>query len=256
MYAELKQELYKLGHRKLPWWIISFLIVFMIFIGFGMGKEYGKLLVMTCYDSSQVIMLILVVVGSTIFSMEFQNKTILTLMYHASNKGIVYLTKFITIFIYNVFLHIVALIITIFFNTVPLVAKLVPWTVIYKYHQPLFINMLATTGVDLVTSTLIISLICLVSCLINSDTIVIVVNAIIIFMGTSLSSNLLNSHIGPVKVIRWNPFNMLNLTTQYYNYATYHLTSMLSNAQLLIGTLCYIVIFTFLGYLIFRRKNF
>lgn len=256
MYTELKQELYKLGHRKLPWWIISVLILFMIFIGMAMGKDYGKLLVMTCYDSSQVIMLILVVVGSTIFSMEFQHETILTLMYHAPNKGIVYLAKFVTIFLYNVFLHVIAMIVTVIFNTIPLLITPVPWSTVYKYHQSLFVNMIATTGVDLVTSTLIVSLICLISCLINSDTVVIVINAIIIFMGSSLSTNLLNFNIGPVDVIRWNPLNMLNLTTQYYNYATYHLTSHLANGQLLIGTLCYIVIFTLVGYLIFRKKNF
>lgn len=256
MYTELKQELYKLGHRQLPWWIISFLILFMIFMGLAMGRDYSKLLVMTCYDSSQAIMLILVVVGSTIFSMEFQNKTILMVMYRASNKGAVYLAKFITIFIYNVFLHLVAMLVTIFFNTVPILVNPVAWSTTYKYQQSLFINMIATTGVDIVTSTLIISLICLTSCLINSDTIVIVVNALIIFMGSTLSVNLLNANIGPIKLIRWNPLNMLNLTTQYYNYATYHLTSMLSSTQLLIGTLCYTAIFTILGYLIFRRKSF
>ena len=148
MRAELKQEFYKLGHRKLPWWIISFMILFMIFMGLAMGKQYGNLLVMTCYNSSQIIMLILVIVGSTIFSMEFQNKTILTLLYHAQNKGTVYLAKFITIFIYNLFLHAIAMIVTIFFNTVPLIAKIVPWTATYKYNQSLFINMLSTTGVD------------------------------------------------------------------------------------------------------------
>lgn len=256
MFAELKQEFYKLSYRKLPWWIVIFMILFMIFMGLAMGRQYGNLLVMTCYNSSQIIMLILVIVGSTIFSMEFQNKTILTLLYHAQNKGTVYLAKFVTIFLYNVFLHVVAMIVTVFFNTVPLIAKLVPWTAIYKYNRPLFINMLSTTGVDIVTSTLIISLICLMSCIINSNTIVIMINAIIIFMGSSLSSNLLNYNIGPVNIIRWNPLNMLNLTTQYYNYATYHLTSHLSNSQLLIGTLSYIVVFTFLGYLIFRRKKF
>lgn len=255
MYAELKQELYKLGHRKLPWWIISLMIVFMVFMGLSMGKVYSKLLIMTCYDSSQVIMLILVVVGSTIFSMEFQNKTILMLMYHASNRGVVYLAKFITIFIYNIFLHLIAMLVTIFFNAVPIITKSVSWTAIYKYNQPLFVNMLATTGVDIISSTLIISLICLISCLINSNTIVIVINAVLIFMGSDLSISLLDGNIGPVRIIRWNPFNMFNLTTQYYNYATYHLTSHLSNPQLLIGTLCYIVIFTWLGWIVFKRKK-
>ncbi|MDB6257307.1 ABC transporter permease [Lactobacillus amylovorus] len=256
MYAELKQEFYKLGHCKLPWWIISFMILFMVVIGLGMGQQYGKLLVMTSYDSSQVIMLILIVIGSTIFSMEFQNKTILTLMFHAPNKATVYVAKFLTIFIYDLFLHAIAIIVTVFFNTVPLIAKLVSWTAIYKYNQPLVVNMFATAGVDMIASTLIISLICLTSCLINSNTVVIVINALIVFMGSNLSSNLLNSNIGPIDIIRWNPFNMLNLTTQYYNYGTYHLTSHLSNPQLLIGTLCYIAIFTFLGYFVFRRKRF
>lgn len=256
MYSELKQELYKLSHRKLPWWITGFMFLFMIFMGLAMGKDYGKLLVMTCYDSSQVIMLILVIIGSTIFSMEFQYKTILTLVYHAPSKGVVYLAKFITIFIYNLILHLIAMLVTVFLNTIPFVANLVSWMTIYKYNQPLFINMLATTGIDIIASTLIISLICLMSCMINSNTIVIVINAIIIFMGTGLSTNLLNYNIGPVDIIRWNPLNMLNLTTQYYNYGTYHLTSKLSNSQLLLGTLCYIIVFTLLGYLIFRRKKF
>lgn len=256
MCAELKRELYKLMHRKLPWWIISLLVIFMIFMGVAMGKIYSKLLVMTCFNCSDAILVILVIVGSTIFSTEFQNKTILTLMYRSPNKGTVYLAKFITIFIYNVFLHIVAILFTVLFNTVPIVTNLTSWTAIYKYNQPLFINMLATTGVDTITSTLIISLICLTSCLINFNTVVIVVNAMIVFMGSDLSSNLLNLHLGPVKIIRWNPLNMLNLTTQYYNYATYHLTLLLSTDQLLVGTLCYTIIFTLVGYLIFKKKNF
>lgn len=256
MYTELHQELYKLFHRKLPWWLISLMLIFMIFMGLAMGKSYGKLLVMTCYNSSQIIMLLLVIVGSTIFSMEFQNKTILTLMYRSSSKGLVFLAKFLTVFIYDVILHIIAIIITILLNTIPILATPVPWTTIYKYHQPLVTNMLLTTGIDLVSSTLIISLICLTSCIINSNTIVIVINAIIIFMGSSLSANLLNANVSLTNIIKWNPLNMLNLTTQYYNYATYHLTSMLSNTQLLFGTLSYSVIFTIIGYLIFRRRNF
>ncbi|WP_129044730.1 ABC transporter permease [Companilactobacillus metriopterae] len=256
MYTELRHELYKLIHRKLPWLVIIIMILFMIIMGIGMGSDYGKLLVMTSYNSSQIILLLLVIVGSTIFSMEFQNKTILTLLYRSKNKSSVFLAKFFTLIIYSILLHVIAMIVTIIFNMFPLINNPVSLNSIYKYHQYLFVNMLMTTGVDIVVSILIISLICLTSCLINSNTIVIVINAIIIFMGSGLSSNLLNANVRYVNIVRWNPLNMLNLTTQYYNYSTYHLTSMLSNIQLLMGTILYAMIFLLLGYFVFRKKKF
>lgn len=256
MYAELRQELYKLNHRKLPWLIIILMVALMIIIGLAMGRTYSNLLVMTCYDSSTIIMLLLVIVGSTIFSMEFQNKTIIPLVYRSRSRGRVFFAKFVTLFLYDVVLHVVAMIVTCLLNIVPIINNPVSWTAVYKYHQPLVINMLANAGVDLVTSSLIISLICLASCLINSNTVVIAINALIIFMGTDLSSSLLLAHVGPSRLIRWNPFNMLNLTTQYYNYATYHVTSMLSNGQLLLGTLSYTAIFTLLAYWCFQAKHF
>lgn len=256
MFAELRQELYKLNHRKLPWLLIPLMVILMIIIGFAMGRTYSKLLVMTCYDSSDLIMLMLVIVGSTIFSMEFQNGTIITLVYRCGSRSVVYFAKLITLLLYNPLLHAIVILVTVVLNIFPLINAPVSWTATYQYHQPLLVNMLASTGVDLVTSSLIMSLICLMSCLISSNTVVIALNALIIFMGTGLSANLLNAHAGLVKIIRWNPFNMLNLTTQYYNYATYHLTSMLSNNQLLWGTLAYTVLFTALGYVAFRRKKF
>lgn len=82
------------------------------------------------------------------------------------------------------------------------------------------------------------------------------VNGIIIFMGSGLSANLLNAHVNLTWLLRWNPLNMTNLTTQYFNYETYHLTSNLTNNQLLLGTILYTIIFTFLAYEKFSKKNF
>ena len=256
MHTQLKQELYKLNHRKLPWVIIILMLFLMIVMGLAMGRTYSNLLVMTCYDSSAIIMLILVIVGSTMFSMEFQHGTIIPLIYRSSSRSAVFFAKFITLFLYDLILHIAAMILTVLLNIASIINAPVSWTTIYQYHQPLVVNMFMTAGVDMVTSTLIISLICLTSCLINSNTAVIAINALIIFMGTGLSSSLLLAHVGPSSIVRWNPFNMLNLTSQYYNYATYHITSMLSNAQLLTGTICYTVIFLLLAYWAFSHKKF
>lgn len=256
MNTVIHQELYKLTHRKLPWLIMLVMVALMIIIGLAMGRDYSNLLVMTSYDSSTIILLLLVIVGSTIFSMEFQNGTIIPLMYHSHSRTEVFFAKMIVLFIYDVLLHLVAMLVTILLNIVPIINNPISWTAIYKYHQPLWLNMINTAGVDLVTSAMIISLICLTSVLINSNIAVIALNALIIFMGSGLSSNLQLAHVGPSRLIRWNPFNMLNLTNQYYNYGTYHLTTLLSNGQLLTGTISYTIIFTLLAYLCFRHKHF
>ncbi|EEU30517.1 hypothetical protein HMPREF0501_00895 [Limosilactobacillus coleohominis 101-4-CHN] len=256
MNSEIRQELYKLRHRRLPWLVIIPLVILMIIIGLAMGHTYSNLLVMTCYDSSTIIWLLLVIVGSTIFSMEFQNGTIIPLMYHSSSRSAVFFAKVLVLLMYNVFLHMIAMAITILLNIVPLINNPISWTAIYQYHQPLWLNMLVTTGVDLITSSMIISLICLTSCLINSNMTVIALNTLIIFMGSGLSSNLQLAQVGSRNLIRWNPFNMLNLTNQYYNYAAYHPASLLSNGQLFWGTFIYTIIFVLLGYGCFQRKHF
>lgn len=256
MTTILWQEWYKIRHRRLPWLLLVVMVALMIGMGLVMGRSYSRLLAMTCYDSSMIIMLLLVIVGSTIFSQEFQNGTIITMAYRSKSRAAIFFAKLIALFLYDLALHVLAMLVTILLNIVPVINDPVDWFAVYQYHQPLWINMLATTGVDLVASALIVSLVCLASCLINSNTLVIAINALIIFMGSGLSANLLMAHVGPSQIIRWNPFNMLNLTNQYYNYATYHLTSQLTNSQLLVGTLAYTVIFIMAGYLVFRRKKF
>lgn len=149
MISEIRQELYKLNHRRLPWLIIFPMVILMIVIGLAMGRTYSNLLAMTCYDSSTVILLILVIVGSTIFSMEFQNGTIISLMYRSLSRSAVFLAKVIVLLMYNVILHIVAILVTVLLNIVPIINNPISWTAIYKYGQPLWLNMLTTTGVDL-----------------------------------------------------------------------------------------------------------
>lgn len=84
---------------------------------------------------------------------------------------------------------------------------------------------------------------------------VISISLLIVFMGQFVSSSLLNTNHWTT-ILRWNPFNMTNLTRQYYNYATYFDTSHLENIQLFIGTFSYTLLFIGLGYLIFRKKRF
>lgn len=255
MNSSLTQELYKLWHQKVTWITPILMIFFMIFMGFAMGKSYSQLLIMTAYNSSQWIMLILVIIGSTMFSTEFQNNTILTLLYKTSHKYNIYFTKLIIIFIYNVFLHVMALLITVVLKLTKLNAP-VSWFSIYRYHQPLLVNMFLTSIIDIFTSMLIISFVFLMSCLIKSNSVVITVNIGIIIMGPAITTNLIRWNPSWVSIIKWNPFNMTNLTQQYFNFKSYHPTTLLSNGQLMAGTIVYTLLFLIVGYVIFKKKHF
>lgn len=254
MSGSLYQEFYKLRHQKLAWIAPLVLLVLMVTIGPMIGYNESKLLMATCYDAPDWIMLLLVIVGATTFSMEFQNSAILTLLYKAPNKFFVYLAKYLVILSYNVGLHLLAMLFTLGLHITPL-NRAVPWSALYRYQQPLWENMLKTTAIDILTTTFIISLIFLLSCLINSNAIVISLSLLMVFMGQFVSADLLNAEKW-VNVLRWNPFNMTNLTRQYYNHATYFDTSHLANDQLLLGTLAYTLLFMTLGYLVFRKKRF
>lgn len=254
MNACLYRESYKLSHRKVAWFAPILVLFVMVAMGFSVGKVQARLLAMTCFASSEVILLALVIVASSIFSMEFQNQAILTVMYKAPNKLYVYFAKLVTIFIYNLILHLIAMLFTFILTLTPIVSSF-SWLAVYQHHQPLIVNMLATTGLDLVTSTFIISMIFLTSCIINSNAVVVTFNIVVIYMGAYVSYHFLLDNAKLAYLLKWNPFNMTNLTQQYYNSAMVQATS-LSVFQLTIGTLAYSLLFFALGYLVFRKKRF
>lgn len=255
MISDLNKEVYKLIHQKITWIAPLFVLVLMIIMGISMNGSEQKLLIMTSYDSSEWILFALVVVSSTIFTLEFQNNTILTTLYKSDNKLQVYGSKLMIVLIYNITLHILAIIFTVLLQLTPLNVHL-SWLMINQYQQTLLSNLLVTTLIDIVSSTLIISIIFFTSCIVNVNSIVITLNLAIVFLGQSASSSLMMANLKYIDVIKWNPLNMINLTKQYYNYGSYHFVSHLSNSQLLVGNILYSLLFFALGYVIFRKKKF
>lgn len=250
MHNGLSREFYKFGHKKLTWFAPLLLLIFMVLIS---DYPSARFLAIMTYDSTDAIMVILIIVGSTMFSMEFQNNAILTLLYKSSRSLYVYFDKFITIFAYNIILHGLAIIFTFILGST---IRPVAWFSIYQYHQPLILNMFLTTGIDIITSMLIISIVFLASTIINSNAVVITISMGIVFFGEYVSSSLLRGNSPFANFAKWNPFNMLTLTHQYVNHAAYYSATLLTNTQLMIGALIYLMIFFEAGYLIFRQKKF
>lgn len=254
MKSTIYQEFYKLVHRKVTWTVPLIVVVIMLIAAATFGND-SEFLVMSTYASGQIIPLVLVIVGSVFFSMEFSNNAILTLLYKSPNKIYVYFAKFLVLFAYDALLHVIAVIITIIFSSMSL-NGVVNLGKIYLYNQTLFSNMIFATFVDVLMSIMIISLIFMTSCLINNNAMVTLLNIGIVFLGQGFSSKFLNTSHHLVNIVRWNPLNMINITAQYYNYPVYHDLTHLSNMQITFGTLTYTVIFFVTGYMIFRKRRF
>lgn len=255
MKQSIKNEFFKITHQKITWIAPILILCLMMLSRAFIGNSEQRLLIMATYNSGEWILLALIIVCSTVLSMEYQYHTILLTIYKAPNRFQVFASKLLVISIYNLFLHFLAIIFTLLLQLTPLKAH-VSWLIINKYSQSLVINMLNTILIDLVASTLIVSLIFLSSSLIKSNSIVITINLAIVFMGQTASSQLLNTNAHLLNLVKWNPLNMYNLTAQYYNHAVYHDTSHLTNIELLLGTLIYTAIFLILGYYLFRKKKF
>ncbi|WP_429976294.1 ABC transporter permease [Enterococcus sp. DIV0086] len=251
----LYQEMYKLLHKKLTYLAPIFIFFVMAIFRIVLDSEDPRLLGMANYAGGQALFLVMIIIGSTIFSMEYQNHAILTILYKTPSKFILYTSKVITLFIYNLFLHVITIIFMGILQSTPLSIS-VNWLSVYQYNQPLWLNMINQNIIDIITTFLIISLIVLFSCLISNNSAVVTVNIIIVFMGGFISTNLLNNRVLVSPLLKWNPLNMTLLTQQYYNYDMYHDSTLLNNNQIIIGTIVYIFTFLVLGYVIFRKKRY
>ncbi|WP_436635278.1 ABC transporter permease [Latilactobacillus sakei] len=253
MQTALSQEYCKLLHKKLTWFAPGIIVGLMLLMPLTFNDPHW--LVMANFGSSQWILLVLVIVGATLFSMEIQHNTILTLLYKAPNRRIIYLAKLIVLFGYNIVLHLFALGLTILFNTLAIGGH-ANWLTTYQYHQSLLTNTIMTATIDLGMSLMLIGFLFLLSCLLTNNAVVITTSITIVFMGQALSSKLLNEHPQFGSWLKFNPLNMLNLTFQYANYPVYHKLTQLTNGQLLLGTLGYAVLFLWLGNWCFKRRHF
>jgi ABC-2 type transport system permease protein len=248
MLFSIHQEFYKLIHRKITWITPLIMLLAMVAVDSGFGPEDYQMLAMNASDTPDLVMIFLAVVGASMFSMEYQDNAILTLLYKASNKVYIYFSKFLVIFMYDIFLHVLAI-----FFTILRLGNGVNWSNIYEYHQPLWENTLKTNALNIFVTMLLIGVLFLLSSLINNNALVICMCVGLVFMGSYLSFELINVY---PEIFKWNPLNMLSLPAQYYNYESYHPSTLLTNGQLLTGTILYTAIFFGLGYWVFSKKRF
>ncbi|WP_445450892.1 ABC transporter permease [Enterococcus faecalis] len=256
MILLVKQELFKLTKKKSTFISPLLLVVLIIATGVLTKKYSGAIAPDTMFTSSfsgtSWIVFIMIATSSTIISMESQYGTLKNLLYRKYFRGEILASKWLTLAIYSVFLYIVATVTSIIVKIV--LFPSINFTQTLENGQTLLKALMLNILGSYIGLWLILSLVLMLACFINSSGAAISVG-IVFYFASSIISDILTAVITKWEWIKWNPVSMLNLQKQLGNEKIMEPLTHLSTNQLLIGNVLYIIIFLGLGYVAFNKKN-
>lgn len=256
MITLVRQELYKLLHKKSTWILAVIQLVIMIGTAVFIKSKSDLFSVETAFlDGFGGLawgVFVLIAASAAIITMEFQYGTIKELLYRRYYRGQILVSKWLTILIYGLCYYVLTFLISLLLKVI-LFNSTFKLSAIYINHLSYLKVMLLTFGGSFLTLWLLLSLVFLLANIFKSSTAAIIV-AVICYFATSVLSNIMFLLMQNWEWLKWNPFNMMNLTTQLIEPQVKALT-MISTQQMVIGNLVYLVIFLGLGYVVFQRRN-
>lgn len=251
MKSNLVREFYKFRHQRIPLYGVIALLLLMLYSAFD-GTKVSRLTISQGFGAGQWIILILITVGSTFVDMEYQNGTIVTLLYKNSNKVRIYLAKLMVINLYGVALLALSMIFTMVLKVL-LIGGQYSWGSIYDQRSLIndfSLNMLGS----LIYMFFIVTLAFLLISLVKANAAVVGIGLVIVFFGSYFSTLLLTTVPSLKAITAWNPFNMIFIINQLSN-STYMKFTYLTSSQLIIGNIAYTFLFVVLGYLLFKKRR-
>lgn len=240
MKNSMSQEFYKFKHLRLPVAGLLFIVVAMIYtvnqgaITKTIAQEFG---------GSQWVIITMIMVTAQLFGIEFRNGTLPTVVFKSTKNKNVLISKLLLATMY--------LLTAIFSMTVAFIVILG----CYQRFDLLNWQLLFTTIFSTVVYGLfIIGLISLLTILFRSSAIAGLIGLVLVFLGAPINDMLFNAFPGFQSILKWNPLNMIYVSTQLVNGKLIE-ASQLANAELVFANLVYILIFVWIDYLLVR-KNF
>ncbi len=256
MLLLVKQELFKLRKKKSTW-ILSLLLVVAIIGVALLSKKYSEvvdpptILSQLCGATAWIVF-IMIAASSTTIAMESQYGTIKNLLYRKYSRGKILASKWLTLLLYSFYLYVLS-----FLTTVLVKYVLFP-TLSFNQTLSTGQSLISSIGIFLVGSFiglwLILSLVLMLACFINGSAAAISVG-IVFYFASSMLASLLFAVIQKWEWVKWNPINMMNLQNQVGNEEMMSHLTRLSNAELIVGNVIYIILFLGLGYFVFKKKN-
>lgn len=252
-----KQEIFKLIKQKSSWLFVIVLIVqntLFALISLKYPTHFiPKELFVSNYASLSFMPLLIIVKASTIISMEFEYRTLKILLSKNHSRQRILVSKWLTMFTYSTFLYITIMIVslinkTLFFTNFSLSDRL------SNSHQMLVQYWLETNLVNFLSLWLLLSFVLLITVILKKSTVAILIGVTGYFI-LSVFSTLMFGMIRNMNILKWNPINFLNFPSQIALPDKIEKLTLLTNHQMIFGSLAYIIIFLGLGMLIFSRKE-
>ncbi|WP_429976293.1 ABC transporter permease [Enterococcus sp. DIV0086] len=201
----------------------------------------------------QWILIILIAISSDSIAMEYKENTIKTLFFKHPNKLLIYASKYLVIALYGLFLIFLSFVSIMIIKSL-FIGSDYSWFSIYKNNLTLIASLLLNMLGALLYILFSVSLGFLLICLTKINSLVIGIGLFLGFVGSYISTALI-SNLGEFAfILKWNPFNMIYIVNQLAN-SRYISFSHLSNVELILSSICYSIIFFFLGLLIFKHKK-
>ena len=251
MKNAIKQEFFKLTKQQII--LKQTVILGMMIASFAGVTKFGNFdvfsadnLVITCFNSSWLIVFFMVYLASQTFSMEFRFGTIKNLLQKNQQRRTIFFSKLVTLTGYSVYLNVVALVVTICLSMLLFPEVSLERTEVIR-------TLLANVLGNFIGMWLFASLSLMISLVVTNESLASMLGLVTYFL-SSMLAGMQFMVLEQFSWLRWNPLNMLNLSNQLTNSGMEKLTQLATN-QLLVGNLVYILGFILIANFVFSRKT-
>lgn len=253
-----KQEMFKLCKRRSTLYCLMFLLVQNILVAIlsKMNPDHinSKEIFVSNFASLSFVVFILIGATATIVSSEFEYNTIKNIIYQSYSRKMVLISKWLTILTYSLFMYFVVMLVTLvnkfifFSNSFSLTGKVHEGSkIIWEYW---ILNNVA----NFLTLWLLLSLVFLLASVMKKSAAAITVG-IVGYFALSIIGTVMFMVIGKWQFLKWNPINFLNYPSQITETGIIPKLTHLTNNQMLIGNLLYIILFMSIGLYFFSKKE-
>lgn len=250
----IKQELFKLTHKKGTWLALAFMVLVQIGFAAWMWRNpkflSPQMMISMNYVGGMLVDFIMIASVASTIAMEFQYGTIKQLLYRKYYRSQVFVSKLIVMLLQLVGLQVVASGMTGLLTL--LVKPHFDWQQTAN-NMPLWQAYLVNTGASLLVLLLLLSVVILMATWFKTNAAAIACGFIGYFVA-SVAASILVMFIRYQHWLKWNPFTMLLVGNQIEDPKTYHALTLLDTPVMIACTVGYTVLFTFIAYLSFRRR--
>lgn len=244
----LKQELYKLFHKKSTYANIIIQMIFMLSMAL-LSIKYNKIfnqksLFLDDFTGELWSLFVLIYLSSTILLKEFSYGTIKLLISKNFSRLQIYLSKIITVFIYSLIMFAVSIIFSVILKITFFDFNLTGKT----------INLFIQNNIaQFFTTWLIISFVFALSILFKASGVALSLG-IIVYFASAIAANFMFGMIKQNHILKYNPINLMNFSSQIDNPLLKQLT-LLSNTEYIVLIIVYVLLFLTIGNYLFKKRT-